>query len=72
MVWAPSSWPSATTTHWKQVAIKLLRPGTENDENRRFRRERQILADIDHPYIAKRPSTAEPRRTSCPPRHEIR
>ena len=38
----------------KQVAIKLLKPGTENDEIvRRFRRERQILASIDHPYIAK-------------------
>jgi serine/threonine protein kinase/tetratricopeptide (TPR) repeat protein len=38
----------------KQVAIKLLRPGTENEELvRRFRRERQILASIDHPYIAK-------------------
>jgi serine/threonine protein kinase len=38
----------------KQVAIKLLRPGTESAEIvRRFRRERQILASIDHPYIAK-------------------
>ena len=38
----------------KQVAIKLLRPGTESDEIvRRFRRERQILASIDHSNIAK-------------------
>ena len=38
----------------KQVAIKLLRPGIESDEIvQRFRRERQILATIDHPFIAK-------------------
>ncbi len=38
----------------KQVAIKLLRPGLQSDEIvRRFRHERQILASIDHPFIAK-------------------
>ena len=38
----------------KRVAIKLLRPGLESDEIvRRFRNERQILASIDHPFIAK-------------------
>jgi serine/threonine-protein kinase len=38
----------------KAVAIKLLRPGFYSDELvRRFRNERQILANIEHPYIAK-------------------
>ncbi len=38
----------------KHVAIKLLRSSTESEEIvRRFRRERQILASIDHPCIAK-------------------
>ncbi len=38
----------------KTVAIKLLRPGLTSVEIvRRFRNERQILAAIDHPYIAK-------------------
>jgi serine/threonine-protein kinase len=38
----------------KHVAIKLLRPGLQSDEIvRRFRYERQILASIDHPFIAK-------------------
>ena len=38
----------------KQVAIKLVRPGPHNkDLLRRFRRERQILASLDHPNIAR-------------------
>ena len=38
----------------KRVAIKLLRPGMATDDLvRRFRNERQILASIDHPNIAK-------------------
>lgn len=38
----------------KTVAIKLLRSGTESaDILRRFRQERQILASLDHPFIAK-------------------
>ena len=38
----------------KRVAIKLLHRGTESDAIvRRFRQERQMLASIDHPYIAK-------------------
>ncbi len=38
----------------KQVAIKLLKRGTETDEVlRRFRSERQILARLDHPNIAR-------------------
>ena len=38
----------------KQVAIKLLKRGTDTDEIvRRFRSERQILADLDHPGIAR-------------------
>ncbi len=38
----------------KEVAIKILRPGRESGELlRRFQRERQILANLEHPYIAK-------------------
>ena len=38
----------------KRVAIKLLRRGAESDAIvRRFRQERQMLASIDHPFIAK-------------------
>ena len=37
-----------------RVAIKLLRAGaTHGDLVDRFRRERQILANLDHPHIAK-------------------
>lgn len=38
----------------KQVAIKVLRRGRDSEEiARRFRHERQILAQLDHPNIAK-------------------
>jgi eukaryotic-like serine/threonine-protein kinase len=38
----------------KQVAIKLLRGIKETDEIvHRFQTERQILADLEHPYIAR-------------------
>ncbi|MEM8933579.1 MAG: serine/threonine-protein kinase, partial [Acidobacteriota bacterium] len=38
----------------KRVAIKLLRRGADHDElSRRFRRERQILASLEHPNIAQ-------------------
>lgn len=38
----------------KRVALKVLRPGYEGPElAQRFRRERQILAALDHPGIAR-------------------
>jgi serine/threonine-protein kinase len=38
----------------RQVALKLLHPGmVSEDIVRRFRNERQILAGIDHPHVAK-------------------
>ncbi|MBV9612122.1 MAG: protein kinase, partial [Acidobacteriaceae bacterium] len=38
----------------KRVAIKLMRRGKENDfALRRFRNERQILARIENPYVAR-------------------
>ena len=38
----------------RRVAIKLIRRGMEMDFIiRRFRNERQILANLDHPYIAR-------------------
>src|SRR5690606_6651679 len=38
----------------QEVAIKLLRPGRDTpDTLRRFRVERQILATLNHPHIAR-------------------
>jgi len=38
----------------KQVAVKLVKRGMDTDFIlRRFRRERQILASLDHPHIAR-------------------
>ncbi len=38
----------------QQVALKLLKPGMDSAELiRRFARERRILADLDHPNIAR-------------------
>ncbi|MEE8523868.1 MAG: serine/threonine-protein kinase, partial [Thermoanaerobaculia bacterium] len=38
----------------RRVAIKVIRRGMESAESqRRFRAERQILASLDHPWIAK-------------------
>ena len=53
--WAPSTSPSATTISFdKSVAIKLVKRGMDTAEVlRRFQHERQILAGLDHPYIAR-------------------
>jgi serine/threonine-protein kinase len=38
----------------QQVAVKLIKRGLDTDEIiRRFRHERQILANLDHPYITR-------------------
>jgi len=38
----------------RRVALKLLRPGlADNDLRLRFTREREILARLEHPYIAR-------------------
>ena len=37
----------------KQVAIKLLPTSADEQIRQRFRRERQILADLEHPNIAR-------------------
>jgi tetratricopeptide (TPR) repeat protein len=38
----------------QQVALKVIRPGLDSAEVvRRFRSERQALADLDHPHIAR-------------------
>jgi eukaryotic-like serine/threonine-protein kinase len=44
----------ADDAYEKTVAIKLIKRGMSTDAVlRRFRRERQILADLDHPHIAR-------------------
>ncbi|MEM1180415.1 MAG: tetratricopeptide repeat protein [Acidobacteriota bacterium] len=44
----------ADDAYSKKVAIKLIRRGWASDEEiRRFRSERQILADLEHPSIAR-------------------
>ena len=43
----------ADDAYEKRVAIKVLRLGTAEELIRRFRAERQILANLDHPNIAK-------------------
>jgi serine/threonine-protein kinase len=37
----------------QRVAVKILRPGVGSDAGRRLRVERQILAHLDHPNIAR-------------------
>jgi serine/threonine-protein kinase len=38
----------------RRVAIKLIRRGMDSDAVvRRFRHERQILASLDHPHVAR-------------------
>src|SRR5262249_51446826 len=38
----------------QQVALKVIRPGLDSGEVlRRFRTERQVLADLAHPHIAR-------------------
>ena len=38
----------------RRVALKILKPGMDSLEViRRFKRERQVLASLDHPHIAK-------------------
>jgi TolB-like protein/Tfp pilus assembly protein PilF len=44
----------ADAEYEKRVAIKLIRAGLDSETVlRRFRRERQIVADLDHPNIAR-------------------
>jgi TolB-like protein/Tfp pilus assembly protein PilF/tRNA A-37 threonylcarbamoyl transferase component Bud32 len=44
----------ADAEYEKRVAVKLIRRGMDSDAVlRRFRHERQILADLEHPYIAR-------------------
>ena len=44
----------ADQEYHKQVALKLIRPGFDTARLLgRFRRERQILANLDHPHIAR-------------------
>jgi tetratricopeptide (TPR) repeat protein len=38
----------------QQVALKVIRPGLDSEEMlRRFQTERQVLADLQHPHIAR-------------------
>src|SRR6266436_10327604 len=44
----------ADDQYQKQVAVKFISRGAESGQSiERFRRERQILASLEHPYIAR-------------------
>ena len=44
----------ADDTFWKLVAVKIVAQGMGDEARlRRFRRERQILAGLEHPHIAR-------------------
>jgi serine/threonine-protein kinase len=43
----------ADGAYGQQVALKLLRGFPTEDGRRRLRQERQVLAQLDHPYIAR-------------------
>ena len=53
--WAPSTKQSRVDNEFRlRVAIKLVKRGMDTDfVLRRFRKERQILAALDHPHIAR-------------------
>ena len=53
--WEPSTWPNVRTVNInKQVAIKLVNP-PHGDRHflRRFLRERQVLAGLEHPNVVR-------------------
>ena len=52
--WAPSTWPPApTSSSQKRVALKVIRGADSAEVVRHFKRERQILASLEHPNIAR-------------------
>ena len=53
--WAPSGWPSRLQPVKRHVAVKLIRtePGSSETILARFEAERQAMALMDHPNIAK-------------------
>ena len=52
--WASSTWPSRTQPVRRKVALKIIKPGMDTQQViARFEAERQALALMDHPNIAK-------------------
>ena len=52
--WASSTWPSRREPVRRQVALKVIKPGMDTRQViARFEAERQALALMDHPNIAK-------------------
>ena len=52
--WASSSWPSRPSRSSGTVALKIIKPGMDTRQViARFEAERQALAMMDHPNIAK-------------------
>ena len=52
--WAPSSWPMQTEPVRRTVAVKIIKPGMDSKAVlARFEAERQALAMMDHPNIAR-------------------
>jgi serine/threonine protein kinase len=52
--WAWFIWPNSSTPIRRLVALKVIKPGTDTGEViARFESERQALALMDHPNIAR-------------------
>ncbi len=52
--WVSSTWPSRQQPIKRRVALKIIKPGMDSQQViARFEAERQALAMMDHPNIAK-------------------
>ncbi len=52
--WASSTWPSSSEPVRRKVALKIIKPGMDSRQViARFEAERQALAMMDHPNIAR-------------------
>ena len=64
--WASSSWPSSSSRSAGEVALKVIKPGMDTRQViARFEAERQALALMDHPNIAKVLDAGDDRRPAA-------